>query len=406
MRWIKISVFNFTLLAFVGCLLRYKIAFALPFIDQKHLLHAHSHFAFAGWVSQILMCILLHTLNKDTLAWNLKIKKFEKILVLNLITAYGMLISFAIQGYATYSIIFSTASILVSYWFAIAVLPEIKNSEIHHITKKYFNAALLFNVISSIGPFALAFMMVNHFLNQDYLLGALFYYLHFQYNGWFLFVIFGTMNQFIVDQNVNFNFSRNFKILVLAAIMTLFLSIPWIDKQNTLGILLFAIVILQLKVFIDFIRALGNKAKISLSFGSRIFLPMTLVITFAILLKGILQLLILVPSLDQYAFGIRPVIIAYLHLVLIGIVSFYIFYYLLRENLIIFNNRINSGLIIFLLGFILNEIILVLQGLFFLNIVGLPFTNEALFMVALIMFMGLLVVTFGLFSKSKIQEVS
>ena len=44
--WFRIAVFNL-LLAF-GVLLRYKIAYSLPFMQQKHMLHAHSHFAFTG----------------------------------------------------------------------------------------------------------------------------------------------------------------------------------------------------------------------------------------------------------------------------------------------------------------------------------------------------------------------
>ena len=70
-RWIRISLFNLLLVASIGVILRYKIAFALPFIDQKHLLHGHSHFAFAGWISQALMVLLVGYLaggiNRDTL---------------------------------------------------------------------------------------------------------------------------------------------------------------------------------------------------------------------------------------------------------------------------------------------------------------------------------------------------
>ena len=405
MRWIKISIFNFTLLALLGSILRYKIAFSLPFIDQKHLLHAHSHFAFAGWVSQILMCLFLYALKKDTVEWENKIKKFEKIFLLNLITAYGMLISFAIQGYALYSIIFSTASIFVSYWFAASVLPLIRESNIHPITKKYFYASLLFNVLSSLGPFSLAFMMVSHMANQDYLLGAVFYYLHFQYNGWFLFVIFGTLNEQIAQHTDNFEFKRNFNVLLIAAIMTLFLSVPWIDKQNMLGIVIFAIVIMQFLVFISFLRNTTEGNGPPLLLTDKIKIPLKRIVTFAILIKGILQVLILVPSLDQYAFGLRPVIIAYLHLVLIGVVSFYIFHYLIKERILLMSKNLNKGLLIFLFGFILNEIVLVLQGLSWLNIVGLPLTNETLFLAAILMFVGLIVVTTSILKKDKNREV-
>lgn len=404
MRWIKISIFNFTLLALLGCILRYKIAFSLPFIDQKNLLHAHSHFAFAGWVSQILMSIFLFALSNDRLEWENKIKKFEKIFVLNLITAYGMLISFALQGYAMYSIIFSTASILVSYWFAFNVYPLIKESNIHATTKKYFYAALLFNFISSLGPFSLAFMMVSHSANQDYLMGAVFYYLHFQYNGWFLFVILGTLNEQIAKQTENFEFKRNFNVLIVAAVMTLFLSLPWIDKQNMLGIVLFAIVIMQLFVFIAFLRNTEKGNGPPLILNEKIKFPLKRIVTFALLIKGVLQILILVPSLDQYAFGLRPVIIAYLHLVLIGVVSFYILHYLVKEKILLMDKKLNNGILFFLSGFILNEIVLVLQGLSWLNIVGLPLTNESLFLAAIMMFSGLVVITTSIIKNPAIEN--
>ena len=58
-RWLKISLFNLLIVATLGVILRYKILYYLPFVDQKHLLHGHSHFAFAGWISQALMVLLV-----------------------------------------------------------------------------------------------------------------------------------------------------------------------------------------------------------------------------------------------------------------------------------------------------------------------------------------------------------
>jgi hypothetical protein len=248
-------------------------------------------------------------------------------------------------------------------------------------------------------------MMVSHSANQDYLLGAVFYYLHFQYNGWFLFVIFGTLNEQIASQTKKFDFKRNFNILAIAAIMTLFLSIPSIDKQNMLGIVIFAIVIMQFLVFISFLRNTTEGNGPPLLLNNKIKIPLMRIVTFAILIKGILQVLILVPSLDQYAFGLRPVIIAYLHLVLIGVVSFYIFHYLIKERILLMSENLNKGLLIFLLGFILNEIVLVLQGLSWLNIVGLPLTNETLFLAAILMLVGLIVVTTSIFKKDNQRKL-
>jgi hypothetical protein len=64
------------------------------------------------------------------------------------------------------------------------------------------------------------------------------------------------------------------------------------------------------------------------------------------------------------------------------------------------SKKLNKGLLIFLGGFILNEIVLVLQGLSWLNIVGLPLTNESLFLAAIMMFSGLIVVTTSIIKKS------
>ena len=38
--------------------MRYKIAYYLPFIEQANFLHAHSHFAFSGWITQVLMVLM------------------------------------------------------------------------------------------------------------------------------------------------------------------------------------------------------------------------------------------------------------------------------------------------------------------------------------------------------------
>ena len=47
-HWIKISLFSLLVVALLGVLMRYKIAFELPYLAQKNIQHAHSHFAFAG----------------------------------------------------------------------------------------------------------------------------------------------------------------------------------------------------------------------------------------------------------------------------------------------------------------------------------------------------------------------
>src|SRR5690349_17095422 len=124
-NWQKISLFNLFLVSLLGVTLRYKIVFSLPFIDQKFLLHAHSHFAFAGWISQVLMAFIAKYLyEKDV---NIRMQKYQRLLLVNVITAYGMLLSFPFEGYGLFSIIFSTLNIVVSYAFAFFVWKDLNS---------------------------------------------------------------------------------------------------------------------------------------------------------------------------------------------------------------------------------------------------------------------------------------
>ena len=182
-KWVHISLLNLLIVACLGVILRYKIAFSLPFIDQKFLLNAHSHFAVAGWVSQAIMTFITAYISKYSQHFSLK--KYQYLLLANLITAYGMLLSFPFEGYGLISIIFSTLSIFSSYAFAVVVWRDLNKMPVEKISHKWFKASLLFNVISSLGAFGLAYMMANKIIHQNWYLAAIYFFLHFQYNGWF-----------------------------------------------------------------------------------------------------------------------------------------------------------------------------------------------------------------------------
>jgi hypothetical protein len=176
-KWLQFSFSNLLLVAFAGVILRYKIAFSLPFIDQQYLLHGHSHFAFAGWVTQVLMPLLTGYLSETTLKDYFP--KYRWILYFNAITAYGMLISFPIQGYGFVSILFSTMSLFASYYFAILFWKDLNRIPVRSVSHSWFKLALLGNVISSAGPFSLAYMMASHNMLQNWYLASIYFYLHF-----------------------------------------------------------------------------------------------------------------------------------------------------------------------------------------------------------------------------------
>src|ERR1019366_9228364 len=135
-KWIRIAFINLLIVALLGVIMRYKIAYYLPFIDQNNFLQAHSHFAFSGWVTQLLM-VLMWAFLYNYLPADL-LKKYKWLLIANLASAYGMLASFIWEGYGIMSTLFSTFSILVSYLFAVIFWIDLNKIKIKTISAHWF----------------------------------------------------------------------------------------------------------------------------------------------------------------------------------------------------------------------------------------------------------------------------
>ena len=114
-------------------------------------------------------------------------------------------------------------------------------------------------------------------------------------------------------------------------------------------------------------------------------------------IKFFLQMGSTIPSLSEFAFGFRPIVIAYLHLVLLGIVSLFLIGLSLKHQLISIRPFMSFALGVFIVGILLNETVLMLQGMSFLNLVTVPYSNELLFSIAVIMFTG----AFGLYLSQR-----
>lgn len=75
--------------------------------------------------------------------------------------------------------------------------------------------------------------------------------------------------------------------------------------------------------------------------------------------KNVLQFGSALPELATMAFNSRPLIIAYLHLVLIGFVSFALLFFIIRLNFIPSSRMIIINLILFIAAFTISELLLV-----------------------------------------------
>lgn len=405
-KWLQVSFVNLLIVAAIGAVLRYKIAYSLIFIDQKKLLHGHSHFAFSGWVSLAIMALIVARLSAH-LGQNL-FKKYNRILFANLICAYGMLVSFPIQGYGLFSIMFSTISLFVSYWFAIQVWRDIRGAVQKNISFLWFKAATLFNAVSSFGAFALAFMMATKTAHQTWYLGAVYFFLHFQYNGWFSFTILGLLFEKLEEVKIPVpKLTRIFWLFAVACGPAYFLSALWMPMPGIVYLLVALSAIVQFAAWIWAITLIYEKrAALKQRVPDLAFLTLKLSL-FAMTIKLILQVGSTIPSLSKLAFGFRPIVIGYLHLVLLGFTSLFILGYAMYSGIMTSGTRGRLGIIVFISGIILNELALMIQGGSAMGYVVVPYINEALFLIALIMFAGLLVLNIPLGrNKEKMYQLT
>ncbi len=390
-RWIRVTLFNLFVVAFIGVILRYKIAFALPFVDQKHLQHGHSHFAFAGWITQALMVLLVAYLAGRIPA--VKLKKYTWILLTNLLTAYGMLVAFIIEGYGMFSITLSTIFVLVSYIFAISYWRDLNRSASKDVAHSWFKAAVLFNAFSSIGTFALAFMMMTKVAHQNWYLAAEYFYLHFQYNGWFFFACVGLLTSKLVQSNIPQQTLKQVYILFAAAMVpAYFLSILWVNLYLWIYIIVVIAAFAQVAGWVKLVLILKKNR----AFLKQVFSPaarwLTGLSAIALSIKLLLQLGSVIPALSDLSYGFRPIIIGYLHLVLLGVITLFILGYMVAEKMICISKITITGIILFVSGIIINEILLMIQGVMGMSYTVFPFMNELLFGAALLLFASLLII--------------
>jgi len=316
-------------------------------------------------------------------------KKYTLLLYANLSTAYGMLIAFPIEGYGLFSIIFSTASIIVSYFFAFFYWRDLNKLAFKNTANSWFKAAVLFNAFSSLGAFALTIMMVAKVIHQNWYLAAEYFYLHFQYNGWFFFACMGLFTAFISRHTNTENIlAKIFRLFAFAVVPAYFLSALWLNIPVWVYILVILAAIAQVIGWLWLVKLVQKNwalLKPKFSTVSKYILACSAT---ALTAKLLLQLGSTIPSLSDLAFGFRPIVIGYLHLVLLGVITLFLLGCMFAEEYFYLNKWPVRGVFIFSFGVIVNEILLMVQGVAAITYTAIPFINEILLIAALVLFTG------------------
>lgn len=379
-HWLTVAVFNLLIVAVFGLFMRLKMIFPMAWANQKFLMHAHSHFAFAGWVSHALMVLMAMAMFRLRAEDRLP-PRYQYISAANLIASFGMLICFTFQGYGLYAITFSTLSILISFVFAGFAWKDMRRSTIPLVLKYWFKAALFFLLLSALGTFSLVRLMATQQLDPLKQLASVYFYLHFQYNGWFLFACVGLFLYWLYNNTGIVACSKKlFWWFFACVIPAYFLSVLWWKAfPDWLYIVVIGTVVLQLGIWILFTRGVFRvrRQRGVAQLNPTVKLVWTGVLL-AVFLKIVLQAASVIPSLSQLVYGYRPIVIAYLHLVLLLIISLFIMGFVFQMQILRFSRWVRWAVLGLVVGILLNEVVLMVQGIGGLVGTYIPLTNHFL----------------------------
>lgn len=355
-KHIALALGYFFLVALLGVVLR-LFSFAEVPATFRFLVHTHSHVALLGWVYVAITSLIYIIFLKDAGID----KRYRRIFWFTQISILGMLLSFPFQGYALFSIIFSTLFLIASYFFAWMVLIKTPAEFKSRFSYKCIRASLIYMIISSIGPWALGGIMSTLGSTSVWYKLSIYFYLHFQYNAWFILALCGIIFFIAEKKNLNISpsdFNRFYIYINTAVILTFFLSVLWIQPNAIFYNLAGIGAVIQVFAFLKFF-SIFKKAGLErvVSFFPKLLLKIA---AWILGVKLIAQLLSALPFFADLAYKTPDFVIGYLHWVFLGLISPVLFALLHHFNLM----KVSKiGFWIFFTGFIITELILLYRGL-------------------------------------------
>jgi hypothetical protein len=280
------------------------------------------------------------------------------------------------------SIALSTFALWLSYVFAYKIYKAIPDNKEKAVSIKFTKASLFFLVLSSLGPYALAIIMAVKSSHQYWYHNALYFFLHFQYNGWFTFAVLAFLLKKL-EKSIVYNYKQAktfFLLLAITCIPSYLFTSLWHHRPFSITIIIVITAILQTAALYFLWRLLYKNMKEIYTNLPAICRWLYSLAIGAFILKIILQFFVVQPELGQLAFAFRPIIIGYLHLIFLGFISMYLLAFLADKKIVSLNYRVTAaGLITFATGIIINEVLLAIQGIASIYYLFLPRLNLLLF---------------------------
>ncbi|UCS93313.1 hypothetical protein KZP23_22140 [Echinicola marina] len=382
--WTKVVLFNFLVAAVMGLLLRMVFIWEISWIDYRNWLHGHSHVALLGWaylLSYALMVDRLVPKGKQNASY------YQRLFYITQLSVLGMMVSFPIEGYGPVSISFSTIHIVGSYFFVYGIWRDMRTG--NQSLNYWFRMGLCCMVISTLGVLAIGPIMALIGKGSMLYQAAIQFYLHFQFNGWFLTVAIGLLMIFIGQQkfkDTGNKFRLFLGLYVASILLTYFHILFWAYGHSVFYLLNSAGVLFQAIAVGMWIGMFWKSIKVTIDGLEKIAKYLFYFGLFSLSLKVLLQIALITPFAVEMSTTVRPLIVGYIHLFMIGAVSAWgllMLYHWLKVDYPVW------ALACWLLGFLGTEALLFVQGgMYAFRLGAMPAYHEILWAASCLLVLG------------------
>lgn len=390
----------FILSALYGLLMRWNFAFPTKFIPYQNLLQSHSHVAFLGWGYLSVIGAIIYYFVSDA---DKHKKVYKTTLAILLVVIPLMLVSFPLGGYKVFSIVLLAVFGLTSYVLSFRILKDLQGND---TSVKLIKYGIYYYLLSSLATWFLAFVIATQG-KTDLYHNTIYFYLHFLYNGFFVFALFGLLFKIFENQKIVISEKLQkgfFLFLNIACVPAYALSVLWSSDFSLFYVIGFLASVLQL-ISLVFLLKIMRQAflQINWSFISKILVKFGLI---SYSLKIISQILSAFPYFVEKSLALKPFfIIGYLHLFTLGFLSVFLFLIVDQLGKINLQNPTSKvGISLFLTGVFITELLLFLQGFLFLFQFN-AIKNYSLFLLifSFLTVGGLLLIYINQFSRQRIK---
>ena len=391
-KLVAICLINFLIAALMGLALRFSSLEAIG-LNYRFLTHAHSHVAMLGWVYLMLYTLFVHYFIPE------KPKVFNRLFWVTEFAVVGMMLSFPFQGYAAISIFFSTLHIFCSYYFAYLIFKHHKTNSV--VSEKLLKTALIFMVVSTIGVWCLGPAVAMIGQASAFYQIAIQFFLHFQFNGWFLIAVVAVFFHLLKVEDSK-QFRHFFTLLIISTVLTFALPIQWFLPHQSLLFINGLGVVLQVVMLYKFIQLIKPKLEVLMTNAHKLMKYMFMFALVCFVLKVVFQSLSILPEFSAVVYEHRNFVIGFIHLLMLGVISGFLFAFILKSGLVTNSKSLTVGIYSFVLGFLLTEILLLIQGIMFFYGIGiLPNYYLLLFLFSVFLPLGIGFILFNIYGNTK-----